>query len=79
MNHDQQQPSADDPNRVVADIQRKDFVPLLDDFVSHTSQVADGVTNVIEAGGGGDLVLLADGSHGSLAAAEAPAAAKRKF
>jgi hypothetical protein len=47
-------------------------VSLLHNFIGDAGQVANGVADVIEAGGGGNLVSLADGSHGSLATAKFP-------
>ena len=45
----------------VADVQRQNFVSLLDDFVSDAGQVANGVADVVEALGGGDLAGLGSG------------------
>src|ERR1019366_1656615 len=54
----------------IADVERKDPVSLLHNFIGDAGQVADGVADVIEAGGGSNLVSRADGSHGSLATAK---------
>ena len=45
----------------VADVQWQNFVSLLDDFVGDAGQVANGVADVIEAGGGGDFAGLGGG------------------
>ena len=49
----------------VADIQREDFVALLRDFISYRCKVANGITNVIEAGSGTDLAGLSQ-RHGEI-------------
>jgi hypothetical protein len=45
----------------IADVQRQNLVALLNDFIGHASQVANGVANVIETLGGGDFAGLRDG------------------
>jgi hypothetical protein len=34
----------------IADVQRKDFVSLLNDFIGDAGQVADGVADILEPG-----------------------------
>ena len=50
----------------VADVERENFVSLLDDFVGHAGQVANGVADIVETLGSGDLVGLGDGHQESL-------------
>ena len=47
----------------IADVQRQNFVSLLNDFVSYAGQIANGVANIVESGGGGDFAGLR-GGHG---------------
>ena len=44
---------------------RQNFVSLLDDFVGHAGQVANGVADVLETLGGGDFVGLGEGHQES--------------
>ena len=53
--------------------------PCCDDFIGDAGQVADGVADVFEAGGGGDLVSLTDRSHGTSPRRRFRAAANQKF
>ncbi len=48
----------------VANVQWQDLVSLFDDLVGYAGQIADGIADVVEAGGGGDLAGLRRG-HGS--------------
>jgi hypothetical protein len=45
----------------IADVERENFVALPSDLVGVTSQVADGVADVLQARGSGDFTSLGDG------------------
>jgi len=53
----------------VADVERQNFVSFPGDLVGDAGQVANGVADVFQAGGWGDLAQLGDGHEGILPAA----------
>jgi hypothetical protein len=53
--------SAEVENVGIADVQRYDLVALRNNLISDGGQIADGITNVVEARGGSDFAILSDG------------------
>ena len=62
----------------VADVERQNFVSLPGDLVGDAGQVANGVADVFQAGGGGDFAGLSMGINQILTAKDAEDAEKSK-
>ena len=45
----------------IADAERQDLVPLLNDLVGHAGKITNSVADVIETAGSGNLAALGEG------------------